>query len=130
MSEIRKRIIFHGRVQGVGFRYTAKYLARSLGLTGWVENEYDGTVILEVQGREALIYKLMEGLNRNQFITIDWIDTEEIPVEKEQSFYVKSCGSMWEMWKKFHWGRGISGNPPSPIGYEEERWERVWKTRV
>ena len=47
MSEIRKRIIFHGRVQGVGFRYTAKYLARSLGLTGWVENEYDGTVILE-----------------------------------------------------------------------------------
>ena len=89
MSEIRKRMIFHGRVQGVGFRYTAKYLARSLGLTGWVENEYDGTVILEVQGREALIYKLMEGLNRNQFITIDWIDTEEIPVEKEQSFYVK-----------------------------------------
>ena len=84
MSEIRKRIIFHGRVQGVGFRYTAKYLARSLGLTGWVENEYDGTVILE-----ALIYKLMEGLNRNQFIIIDWIDTEEIPVEKEQSFYVK-----------------------------------------
>ena len=89
MSEIRKRMIFHGQVQGVGFRYTAKYLARSLGLTGWVENEYDGTVILEVQGREALIYKLMEGLNRNQFITIDWIDTEEIPVEKEQSFYVK-----------------------------------------
>ena len=46
-------------------------------------------MILEVQGREALIYKLMEGLNCNQFITIDWIDTEEIPVEKEQSFYVK-----------------------------------------
>ena len=86
---IRRHYWFSGRVQGVGFRYTAKYLARSLGLTGWVENEYDGTVILEVQGREALIYKLMEGLNRNQFITIDWIDTEEIPVEKEQSFYVK-----------------------------------------
>ena len=89
MTEIRKKYKFYGRVQGVGFRYTAKYLAQSLGLTGWVENEYDGTVILEVQGREALIYKLMEGLNRNQFITIDWIDTEEIPVEKEQSFYVK-----------------------------------------
>ena len=89
MSEVRKHIVFYGRVQGVGFRYTAKYMAQSLDLTGWVRNEYDGTVILEVQGREALIYKLMEGLNRNQFITIDWIDTEEIPVEKEQSFYVK-----------------------------------------
>ena len=30
MAEIRKRIVFHGRVQGVGFRYTAKYLAQSL----------------------------------------------------------------------------------------------------
>ena len=36
MAEIRKRIVFHGRVQGVGFRYTAKYLAQSLELTGWV----------------------------------------------------------------------------------------------
>lgn len=43
MADVRKRIIFRGRVQGVGFRYTAKYLAQSLGLTGWVRNEYDGT---------------------------------------------------------------------------------------
>ena len=39
MADVRKRIIFRGRVQGVGFRYTAKYLAQSLGLTGWVRNE-------------------------------------------------------------------------------------------
>lgn len=89
MNEIRKRMVFHGRVQGVGFRYTAKYLAQSLGLTGWVENEYDGTVLMEIQGREPLIFKLMEGLNRNQFISIDWIDSKEIPVEHENSFYVK-----------------------------------------
>ena len=50
MSEVRKHMIFHGRVQGVGFRYTAKYLARSMNLTGWVKNEYDGTVVMEVQG--------------------------------------------------------------------------------
>lgn len=41
MADVRKRIIFRGRVQGVGFRYTAKYLAQSLGLTGWVRNEYE-----------------------------------------------------------------------------------------
>lgn len=57
MSEVRKRIIFHGRVQGVGFRYTAKYLAQSLGLTGWVANEWDGTVSMEIQGREALLIR-------------------------------------------------------------------------
>ena len=60
MEEIRKRIIFHGRVQGVGFRYTAKHLANSLGITGWVKNEWDGTVIMEVQGRETLINELLK----------------------------------------------------------------------
>ena len=86
MSEVRKHMIFHGRVQGVGFRYTAKYLARSMNLTGWVKNEYDGTVVMEVQGRETLIFELMKGLNRNQFIQIDWIDTEEMEPELESSF--------------------------------------------
>ena len=89
MAEIRQRIVFHGRVQGVGFRYTAKYLARSMNLTGWVKNEYDGTVVMEVQGSETLIFELMKGLNRNQFIQIDWIDTEEMEPELESSFEVK-----------------------------------------
>lgn len=89
MTEIRKRMVFHGRVQGVGFRYTAKCMARSLGLTGWVKNEYDGTVVMEVQGREPMIYKLMEALNRNMFIEITWIDSKNIPLEDEKSFYTK-----------------------------------------
>ncbi|MEO2262522.1 acylphosphatase [Dorea sp. YH-dor228] len=89
MAEVRKRIVFYGRVQGVGFRYTAKRLAQSLGLTGWAKNEYDGTLVMEIQGREPMIYKLMEGLNHNMFITIEWIDTEEIPVEPESCFYVR-----------------------------------------
>ena len=55
MGEIRKRITFHGRVQGVGFRYTARLAAGSLGLTGWAKNEYDGTVTMEVQGSEGMI---------------------------------------------------------------------------
>ena len=89
MSEIRKRMVFHGRVQGVGFRYTAKHLAQSIGLTGWVKNEYDGTVLMEVQGREPMIFKLMEGINRNMFIDIEWIDSRDIPLEEERSFRVR-----------------------------------------
>ena len=89
MAEVRKRIIFHGRVQGVGFRYTAKYLAQSLNLTVWVKNEWDGTVSMEVQGREKLIQKLLVGLNQGHFISIEWMDTEEIPLENEHSFSVK-----------------------------------------
>lgn len=89
MSETRKHIVFHGRVQGVGFRYTAKYMAQSLGLAGWVKNEWDGTVTMEVQGRETLINKLLVGLNQGRYINIEWMDTEEIPLEKESGFRVR-----------------------------------------
>ena len=89
MSEVRKHIVFYGRVQGVGFRYTAKYLARSLELTGWVKNDWDGTVTMEVQGREQLINKLLTGLNHSRFMSIEWMDTKEIPLEEERSFDVK-----------------------------------------
>jgi len=47
---IRQRITFAGRVQGVGFRATARRIAASHEVTGWVRNESDGTVLLEVQG--------------------------------------------------------------------------------
>lgn len=91
MSEVRKHIVFHGRVQGVGFRYTAKYLAQSMGLTGWVANEYDGTVVMEVQGRESLINKMLVGLNHGHYIIIEWMDAKEIPLsEGENSFRVCS----------------------------------------
>ena len=89
MSEVRKHIVFYGRVQGVGFRYTANYLARSLELTGWVKNDWDGTVTMEVQGREQLINKLLTGLNHSRFISIEWMVTKEIPLEAERGFDVK-----------------------------------------
>jgi acylphosphatase len=44
---------------------------------------------MEIQGREPMIHKLQEGLNRNSFIEIEWIDTENIPVEPESCFYVR-----------------------------------------
>ena len=89
MSAVRKHIVFYGRVQGVVFRYTAKYHARSLELTGWVKNDWDGTVTMEVQGREQLINKLLTGLNHSRFISIEWMDTKEIPLEEERGFDVK-----------------------------------------
>lgn len=49
----------------------------------------DGTVTMEVQGREALINKLLVGLNGGHFISIEWMDTKEIPLEEEREFVVK-----------------------------------------
>lgn len=47
---IAKKIIFEGRVQGVGFRYTVKDLARGFDVSGWVKNLPDGSVELQIMG--------------------------------------------------------------------------------
>jgi len=47
---IAKQVIFEGRVQGVGFRYTVKELARGFDVCGWVKNLADGTVELQAMG--------------------------------------------------------------------------------
>ena len=50
---IAKQVIFEGRVQGVGFRYTVKDLSRGFDVCGWVKNLDDGTVELQVMGEPA-----------------------------------------------------------------------------
>ncbi|MHC4172757.1 MAG: acylphosphatase [Planctomycetota bacterium] len=48
---VTKHIIFTGRVQGVGFRFTAYNIAHRHQLTGFVRNLFDGTVEMLAQGR-------------------------------------------------------------------------------
>ena len=55
MEQTAKGIIFHGRVQGVGFRYTTCRIAGKYGLTGFVRNCPDGTVEAHMQGTAGKI---------------------------------------------------------------------------
>lgn len=82
---IRKRIIFKGRVQGVGFRFTAIRYANRLGLTGWVRNQYDGTVLMEVQGSLDNINRLIQFLHNDSYIQIDEIDEKIIIIKENDS---------------------------------------------
>lgn len=52
---VRLEASVRGRVQGVGFRYFVLRLANDLDLTGWVSNEYDGSVRTVAEGPEAAI---------------------------------------------------------------------------
>ena len=59
---VRRRVIYHGHVQGVGFRATARSVASRFPVSGYVRNQADGTVELVVEGPvrdvEALLIAL------------------------------------------------------------------------
>jgi acylphosphatase len=47
---IGRHVFYEGRVQGVGFRYTARHIAKGYDVTGWVKNLTDGRVEMQVSG--------------------------------------------------------------------------------
>lgn len=86
----RRHIVFSGRVQGVGFRYHAMIDARNQGLTGWVSNRMDGDVEMEIQGPGRVIDYVIQNLENGRWIRIDGMETEIIPVVKdERGFQVR-----------------------------------------
>jgi acylphosphatase len=56
---IRRRVIVHGRVQGVFFRDTTRRMAQSRGLGGWVRNTRDGTVEAVFEGEGEAVESMV-----------------------------------------------------------------------
>jgi acylphosphatase len=68
---IRRRLIVHGRVQGVGFRYTLARQAQSRGVAGRAANRPDGTVEVVLEGEPEAVESLVrwcEGGPRGAFV--------------------------------------------------------------
>jgi acylphosphatase len=77
----RFHLIVHGRVQGVGFRYFTQYEALKRQLTGWVRNNDDGTVELEVQGNEEAIQLFIDTIREGTlFAKVTDVSVQEIPI--------------------------------------------------
>ncbi len=85
----RYHMIFSGSVQAVGFRYRAMYAAKSLGLTGWVRNCWDGTVEMEAQGNPEEIRRMVSMIADSRYIEIEDVRVREIPMETESSFQIR-----------------------------------------
>ena len=85
MNVIRKYMKFFGNVQGVGFRYRAQKSASLYDVTGWVRNNYDGSVEMGAQGTEEQIDKMIELIKQGSFIQIDEIEEETIPLRDDES---------------------------------------------
>jgi acylphosphatase len=56
---VRRRVVVHGRVQGVFFRDTARRLAQQRGVAGWARNNWDGTVEAVFEGERDAVETLV-----------------------------------------------------------------------
>ena len=85
-NTIRKKLIFKGRVQKVGFRFEVLLLANKLGLTGWVKNTPQGEVEVEIQGEENKIdflIQFMKSLKRIKIVQVREQIMEKVYTEDE-----------------------------------------------
>jgi acylphosphatase len=68
---VRRRVYYSGRVQGVGFRYTAQGLAQDYAVTGFVRNLPDRRVELVAEGEPAEVERFLEAVRRQMDGYID-----------------------------------------------------------
>ena len=59
----RHEVYYSGRVQGVGFRYTARWVARRFAVTGFVKNLPDGRVHLVAEGRPDELRRFLDAVD-------------------------------------------------------------------
>lgn len=68
----RITVRYEGRVQGVGFRFTCVNLAQDRDVTGFVKNEFDGSVMLVAEGEEDSLMGFLSSIRSShlgRFIT-------------------------------------------------------------
>ncbi len=84
---VRKHIDFYGWVQGVGFRWRARQAANLYDCTGWVRNNPDGSVTMEIQGKEECIDQVIIAIERGSYVRIENMRCKTIPLaEHDQGF--------------------------------------------
>ena len=75
MAQRRARVVVHGMVQGVGYRYSCRREAAREDVTGWVRNNFNGTVEAMFEGEqedvESMIAWCRQGPASSEVRTVD-----------------------------------------------------------
>lgn len=77
---VRTQVIYRGRVQGVGFRATARACARGFNVGGWVRNQPDGSVLLLAEGPQSEVDGLLYEIRRRMGRLIESEDAGSSPI--------------------------------------------------
>ncbi|HMK92612.1 MAG TPA: acylphosphatase [Thermoleophilia bacterium] len=80
LKAVRFRV--EGRVQGVGYRYSAQRVGAQLGLQGWVRNRADGAVEGHVQGDGHTVDAMLDWLREGpSHARVDALTSDPVPVD-------------------------------------------------
>ncbi|HEX3419943.1 MAG TPA: acylphosphatase [Candidatus Udaeobacter sp.] len=63
---ISLQVFYEGHVQGVGFRFTVRHIAKGFDVTGWVKNLQDGRVELQVTGDENEVRAFLDQVAQSE----------------------------------------------------------------
>lgn len=74
-------IFFEGRVQGVGFRWSVRNLAKGFEVTGWIQNLPDGRVQMQVTGRQDEVRAFVEAIGQSELRSYIKKQTESTPAQ-------------------------------------------------
>lgn len=76
------KIKVHGRVHGVGFRYSAVQAAVKTGVSGWVRNEWDGTVLIYCEGYSGSVDAFVKWCRKGPSLArVDSLDITDVPFQ-------------------------------------------------
>jgi acylphosphatase len=87
---IRRRLVVHGRVQGVFFRDSLRRLAEQLGVAGWAQNTWDGTVETVLEGEPDAVERLIEFAREGpQSARVERVEVSEEQPEGLSGFQIR-----------------------------------------
>ena len=78
-DRVRVRVVYRGRVQGVGFRFTTLEISRNFDVSDYVRNTPDGSVELEAEGAEATVDAFLESVADRMASSIREQDRRPLP---------------------------------------------------
>ncbi|KQL21854.1 acylphosphatase [Cytobacillus solani] len=85
---IRKKVIFSGKVQKVGFRLEIHCIAHRMKLTGWVKNLEDGSVEAEIQGEESRINFLVHCMQSLKRASVKKVTMIDVSIKDDENFTI------------------------------------------
>ena len=60
------QVFYEGNVQGVGFRWSVRHIAKGFEVTGWIRNLPDGRVELQINGEEGEVREFLDALAQSE----------------------------------------------------------------